>query len=310
MKNICELLKINYPIIQGGMANIANHLLAAAVSNAGGLGVIAAGGDVPEIVRKEIRLYRSLSDKPFGVNIMLMSPHAENIARLIIDEEVAVVTTGAGNPGPYIADWKAAGIVVLPVMPSVTFAIRMERAGADAIIAEGTEAGGHIGELTTMALVPQIVDAVSIPVIAAGGIADYRQVLAAFALGAKGIQAGTIFLTSEECPVHQNYKQLIIKAKDTDTIVTGRQTGAPVRVIKNKMAKKYIKLAREGATLEELEKMTLGSLRRAVIEGDLETGSFMAGQVAGLVKTIRPVEEIIKSLFEPVEGYRKSLKVL
>lgn len=310
MKNICELLKIKYPIIQGGMANIANHVLAAAVSNAGGLGVIAAGADEPEKVREEIRLCRALTDKPFGVNIMQISPYAGSLAQVVADEKVAAVTTGAGNPGPYIADWKAAGIIVIPVMPSVAFAIRMERAGADAIIVEGTEAGGHIGELTTMALVPQVADAVSIPVIAAGGVADYRQVLAAFALGARGIQAGTIFLASEECPVHLNYKQLVIKAKDTDTIVTGRQTGAPVRVIKNKMAKKYIRLAREGVTREELEQMTLGSLRRAVSEGDLETGSFMAGQVAGMVKTIRPVKEIIESLFEPVEAYRESLRIL
>lgn len=310
MKNICKLLKIDYPNIQGGMANIANHTLAAAVSNAGGLGVIAAGGNESDKVREEIRRCRSLTNKPFGVNIMLMSPHAKSIAQLVIDEKIAVVTTGAGNPGPFIVDWKSADIVVLPVVPSVAFAIRMERAGSDAVIVEGTEAGGHIGELTTMALVPQVVDAVSIPVIAAGGIADHRQVLAAFALGARGIQAGTIFLNSEECPVHQNYKHLIIKAKDTDTIVTGRQTGAPVRVIKNKMARQYIRLAKEGATLEVLEKMTLGSLKRAVTEGDIETGSFMAGQVAGMVRTNRPVKEIIESLFDPVENYKANLSVL
>ena len=310
MKNISELLKIKYPIIQGGMANIANHQLASAVSNAGGLGLIASGGDDAEKIREQILLCKALTDKPFGVNIMLMNPHTKDIAQMVIEEGVKVVTTGAGNPGIYMADWKAAGITVIPVMPSVAFAIRMERAGADAIIVEGTEAGGHIGELTTMALVPQVADAVSIPVIAAGGIADYRQVLAAFALGAKGIQAGTIFLASEECPIHQNYKQAIVDAKDTATIVTGRQTGAPVRVLKNKMAKEYIMLAKTGVSLEELEKLTLGSLRRAVNEGDLETGSFMAGQVAGMIKSVRPVKEIIESLFEPVDAYKNSLRIL
>ena len=310
MKNISELLKIKYPIIQGGMANIANHQLASAVSNAGGLGLIASGGDDAEKIREQIRLCKLLTDKPFGVNIMLMNPHTKNIAQMVIEEGVKVVTTGAGNPGIYIADWKAASITVIPVMPSVAFAIRMERAGADAIIVEGTEAGGHIGELTTMALVPQVADAVSIPVIAAGGIADYRQVLAVFALGAKGIQVGTIFLASEECPIHQNYKQFIVNAKDTATIVTGRQTGAPVRVLKNRMAKEYIMLAKTGVSLEELEKLTLGSLRRAVNEGDLETGSFMAGQVAGMIKSVRPVKEIIESLFEPVDAYKNSLRIL
>lgn len=310
MKNIGELLKIKYPIIQGGMANIANHQLASAVSNAGGLGLIASGGDNAEKVRQEIRLCKSLTDKPFGVNIMLINPHSADIAQMVIEEGVRVVTTGAGNPGTFITAWKDAGITVIPVMPSVAFAVRMERAGADAIIVEGTEAGGHIGELTTMALVPQVADAVSIPVIAAGGIADYRQVLAAFALGAKGIQAGTIFLASEECPIHQNYKQAIVDAKDTATVVTGRQTGAPVRVIKNKMAKEYIMLAKKGVSLDELEEMTLGSLRRAVRDGDLETGSFMAGQVAGMIKEVRPVREIIESLFEPIDAYKDSLKVL
>ena len=310
MKNIGELLNIKYPIIQGGMANIANHQLASAVSNAGGLGLIASGGDDADKVCKEIRLCKSLTDKPFGVNIMLINPHTADIAQMVIEEGVRVVTTGAGNPGTFIGAWKEAGITVIPVMPSVAFAVRMERAGADAIIVEGTEAGGHIGELTTMALVPQVADAVSIPVIAAGGIADYRQVLAAFALGAKGIQAGTIFLASEECPIHHNYKQIIVDAKDTATVVTGRQTGAPVRVIKNKMAKEYIMLAKKGVSLDELEKMTLGSLRRAVVDGDLETGSFMAGQVAGMINEVRPVREIIESLFEPIDAYKDSLKVL
>ena len=310
MKNISELLKIKYPIIQGGMANIANHQLASAVSNAGGLGLIASGGDDAEKIREQIHLCKALTDKPFGVNIMLMNPHTKDIAQMVIEERVKVVTTGAGNPGIYIAAWKEAGITVIPVMPSVAFAIRMERAGADAVIVEGTEAGGHIGELTTMVLVPQVADAISVPVIAAGGIADYRQVLAVFALGAKGIQVGTIFLASEECPIHQNYKQFIVNAKDTATIVTGRQTGAPVRVLKNKMAKEYSMLAKQGVSLEELEKLTLGSLRRAVNEGDLETGSFMAGQVAGMIKSVRPVKEIIESLFEPVDAYKNSLRIL
>lgn len=308
--NISALIKTRYPLIQGGMANIANHRLAAAVSQGGALGVIAAGGECPEKVSEEIRLLREITDAPFGVNIMLLSPHAPALAQLVIEEKVSVVTTGAGNPGTYLAAWKKAGIVVIPVMPSVTFARRMERAGADAVIVEGTEAGGHVGELTTMALVPQVVDAVSIPVIAAGGVADYRQVLAAFALGASGIQAGTIFLTAEECPVHERYKELVIKAKDTDTMVTGRETGAPVRVLKNKMARTYNRLSRQGVALEELERLTLGSLKKAVHDGDLEHGSFMAGQVAGMLKEIRPAARLIEDLFAPVEAYRQRLRVL
>lgn len=310
MKNICELLKIKYPLIQGGMANIATHELAAAVSNAGGLGLIASGGNDGEYVRNEIRKCRKLTNKPFGVNIMLMSPYAEEIAKVVLEEKVEVVTTGAGNPGIFIESWKKAGIKVIPVVPSVALAKRMERSGADAVIVEGTEAGGHIGELTTMALIPQVVDALNIPVIAAGGIADRRQVLAAFALGAKGIQVGTIMLASVECPIHTNYKQKIIDAKDTDTMVTGRKTGAPVRVLKNPMAREYNRLSDEGATLEELEKLTLGSLRRAVYDGDLETGSFMAGQVAGLIKEIKPVKQIIEDLFFDIENLKMEIQVL
>lgn len=310
MKNIAQLLGIQYPIIQGGMANIANHVLASAVSNAGGLGLIASGGDNAEVIREKIRLCKQLTDKPFGVNIMLMNPHVEEIAKMVCEEGVQVVTTGAGNPGRFIEMWKQANIKVIPVVPSVALAVRMEKAGADMVIAEGTESGGHIGELTTMALVPQIVDHVQIPVIAAGGVADYRQVLAAFALGAKGVQVGTILLASEECPIHDNYKQMILKARDIDTIVTGRQTGAPVRVLKNPMAREYIKLSTQGVSLEELEKLTLGSLRRAVNDGDIETGSFMAGQVAGMIKEIRPIKEIIESLFLPVEKYQQELEVL
>jgi enoyl-[acyl-carrier protein] reductase II len=310
MRNICELLQIQYPILQGGMANIANHTLAAAVSNAGGLGVIASGGDDEKTVRLKIRQCKELTSRPFGVNIMMMSPHAKAIAEMVIEEGVAVVTTGAGNPGAYIPAWKAAGIKVIPVVPSVALAVRMERAGADAVVAEGQESGGHIGELTTMAMIPQIVDAVKIPVIAAGGIADFRQVLAAFALGAKGVQCGTVFLASDEAPIHANYKQIILDAKDIDTIVTGRRTGAPVRVLKTPMAREYNRLSDSGVTLEELETMTIGSLRKAVIDGDLEHGSFMAGQVAGLIKTIRPVKQIIADLFDPIKAYLDRLEVM
>jgi len=310
MKNICELLNIKYPIIQGGMANIANHILASSVSNAGGLGLIASGGENAEVIRKEIRLCKKLTDKPFGVNIMLLSPFAGDIAKMIIEEGVKVITTGAGSPGIYIKEWKEAGITVIPVVPSVALAVRMERLGVDAVIVEGTEAGGHIGELTTMALVPQVVDAVSIPVIAAGGIADYRQVLAAFSLGAKGIQIGTLFLASKECTIHDNYKQMIINAKDTDTVVTGRFTNAPVRVLKNKMAREYLQLSAQNVDIKELEKLTLGSLRRAVIDGDVDNGSFMAGQVSGMIKEIKSVEDIIKDLFLPVKEYKEKLEIL
>jgi enoyl-[acyl-carrier protein] reductase II len=297
--DIRDLLKIKYPIIQGGMANIANYQLASAVSNAGGLGLIGCGGWDVERVREEIRKTKALTDKPFGVNIMLMSPYAEAISDLVIEENIKIVTTGAGSPGIYMKKWKEAGIKVIPVVPSVAFAVRLERSGADALIVEGTEAGGHIGETSTMVLVPQVVDAVKIPVIAAGGIADQRGLDAAFVLGAKGVQIGTVLLASEECPIHQNYKEKVVAAKDTETVVTGRQTGAPVRVLKNKMAREYLNLSKYGtASLEELEKLTLGSLRKAVFDGDLDNGSFMAGQSAGLVKSIRPVEQILKDLFD------------
>jgi enoyl-[acyl-carrier protein] reductase II len=294
-----DLLNIKYPIIQGGMANIANHQLASAVSNAGGLGLVGCGGWEPDRVREEIRKTKALTDKPFGVNIMLMSPYAEEISDIVIEEKVPVVTTGAGNPGKYLKKWKEAGIIVIPVVPSVAFAVRLERGGVDAIIVEGTEAGGHIGEISTMVLVPQVVDAVNIPVIAAGGVADHRGLDAVYALGARGVQLGTVLLASHECPIHENYKLKVIKAKDTSTVVTGRQTHAPVRVLKNQMAKEYLDLTRYGtASLEELEKLTLGSLRRAVFDGDLDRGSFMAGQSAGLVKEIRYVKDILKDIFE------------
>lgn len=297
--DIRELLKIKYPIIQGGMANIANHQLASAVSNAGGLGLIGCGGWDPEQVREEIRKTKALTDKPFGVNIMLMSPYAEAISDIVIEEGVKIVTTGAGNPGIYIKKWKEAGIIVIPVVPSVAFAKRLERSGVDALVVEGTEAGGHIGETSTMTLVPQVVDSVNIPIIAAGGIADHRGLDAAFILGAKGVQIGTVLLASDECPIHENYKQKVIQARDTGTVVTGRHTGAPVRVLKNQMAKEYLNLTKYGkATLEELEKLTLGSLRKAVFDGDINRGSFMAGQSAGLVNKIRPVKEILKDIFE------------
>ena len=310
MKTIANILKIKYPVIQGGMANIATAELAAAVSNAGGLGLIGAGGNSAQWVREEIIKLRKLTDKPFGVNIMLMSPHSAEIAELIIEMKVPVVTTGAGAPGNYIPAWKEAGIFVAPVVPSVALAVRVARQGADAVIVEGTEAGGHIGELTTMSLVPQVVDAVDIPVIAAGGIADQRGVLAAFALGASGVQIGTVLLASTECPIHENYKDKIVKAKDIDTIVTGRELRAPVRVLKNKMANEYLRLSKENVELMELEKLTLGSLRKAVYEGDLDNGSFMAGQIAGLVKEIKSVKEILSAMFDQVDQYKKEINVM
>lgn len=308
MKNIAELLNVKYPVIQGGMANIATAQLASAVSNAGGLGLIGSGGNDVNWVRDEIRKCKELTDKPFGVNIMLMSPHAKEIASMVIEEGVKVITTGAGNPGPFIASWKEAGIIVIPVVPSAGLAKRMERAGADAVVAEGMEAGGHIGKLTTMAMIPQIVDAVNIPVIAAGGIADERGVLAAFALGAKGIQIGTVLLATKECPVHENYKNLVVNAKDTDTVLTG--TDHPVRVIKNKMAVEYNNLLNNNATVLELEEKTLGSLRKAVFDGNIDEGSFMAGQISGLVKEIKSVKDVITSLFDNVDKYKESINVL
>ena len=310
MKNITELLGTKYPLIQGGMANIANHILVSAVSNAGGLGLIGSGGNDAEWVRNEIRKCKELTDKPFGVNIMLMSPHAGDIAKVVAEEKVKVVTTGAGNPGLFIKEWKEAGIVVIPVVASVALAKRMERSGVDAVVAEGMESGGHIGELTTMALIPQVVDSVKIPVIAAGGIADRRQVLASFALGAKGVQVGTIFLASEECPIHINYKNKIIEASDISTMVTGREKNAPVRVLKSKMAREYVELAKSAENREELEKMTLGSLRRAVIDGDLDRGSFMAGQVAGMINAIKPVKQIVEDLFLDINKCKNNLEIL
>ena len=297
MKKLNEILGTEFPFIQGGMANIATGEFAAACSNAGALGMIATGGWDGDRLRQEIRRAKELTDKPFGVNLMLMSPYADDIARIILEEGVKVVTTGAGNPGKYIPAWKEAGIKVMPVVAAAVLAKRLVRIGADAIIAEGTESGGHVGEMTTMALVPQVIDAVDVPVIAAGGIADGRQVAAAFALGACGIQVGTCLLASVECPIHENYKQAILKAKDSDTTVTGRSIGGPVRVLKNKMARQYLALEKKGGSLVELERHTLGGLRRAVFDGDMENGSVMAGQVAGMLHEIRPVREIFEELY-------------
>ena len=292
---ITELLGVQYPLLQGGMAWIADSQLAAAVSNAGGVGLIAGGAAPVDYIREQVRKAKELTDKPFGVNIMLMSPNAADLAQLVIDEQVPLVTTGAGSPGRYIPAWKEAGIKVIPVIPTVALAKRMEQAGADAVIAEGTESGGHIGEITTMCLVPQVVDAVQIPVIAAGGIADGRGMAAAFMLGARGIQMGTIFAASKESVIHENYKNSILKAKDIDSRVTGRSTGHPIRVLRNDMARKYLEMEKEGAPFEELEKMTLGSLRRAVQDGDAKNGSLMAGQIAGMIKEERSCEDIIKT---------------
>lgn len=299
--DITELLNIKYPVIQGGMAWVAEYHLATAVSNAGGLGLIAAANAPAEWVREQIREAKKLTDKPFGVNIMLMSPEADEVAKVVVEEGVQVVTTGAGNPEKYMDMWKAAGIKVIPVVASVAMAKRMEKLGADAVVAEGTEAGGHIGETTTMVLVPQIADAVSIPVIAAGGIADGRGMAAAFMLGAKGVQIGTHFVVTKECIVHQNYKDSILKAKDIDTRVTGRSTGHPVRALRNNLTREYLKLEEEGASFEELEALSIGGLRKAVVDGDVKMGSLMAGQSAGLVKEECTCEEFMNKLIEKAE---------
>ncbi|WP_408071848.1 DUF561 domain-containing protein [Butyrivibrio sp. JL13D10] len=296
MKKINEILGTKYPIIQGGMANIATGSFAADCSNAGALGLIGVGGMTPDMLREEIRICKSKTDKPFGVNIMLMNPAADEFADIVVEAGVKVVTTGAGNPAKYMEKWKAAGITVIPVVAAPILAKALEKSGADMIIAEGCESGGHVGEMTTMTLVPQTVDTVSVPVIAAGGIADSRQVKAAFALGASGIQVGTCLLASKECPIHENYKKAVLKAKGTDAIVTGRIGGTPVRVLKNKMTREYIKQEKAGADVMELEKFTLGSLRRAVFEGDTDTGSLMAGQTCGQLKEIKPVKEIFEEL--------------
>ena len=295
---IIELLGIEYPIIQGGMAWVAEHHLAAAVSEAGGLGIIGAASAPAEVVREEIRKARQLTDKPVGVNIMLMNPNAPEVAKVVLEEGVKVVTTGAGNPAKFMKDFKEAGVKVIPVVASVAMAKMMERCGADAVVAEGTESGGHIGSATTMCLVPQVVDAVQIPVIAAGGIGDGRGFAAAFMLGAEAVQMGTRFVVARESIVHQNYKEKVIKAKDIDSEVTGMSTGHPVRQIRNQMSREYLRLEKEGAGLEELEHLTLGSLRKAVIDGDTVNGTLMAGQIAGLVKKEQTCKEMIDEIMQ------------
>ena len=305
---INELLGTEFPIIQGGMANIATGAFAAAVSNAGALGLIGSGGMDAETLRKEIRTAKASTGKPFGVNLMLMNPHIDELAKVVVEEGVKVVTTGAGNPGKYVPAWKEAGIKVFPVVAAPILAKRLERYEVDGFIAEGTESGGHVGEMTPMALVPQAVDAVSAPVIAAGGIADGRQMAAAYALGACGVQVGTCLLVSEECPIHPNYKQALLKAGANDTVVTGRTTGAPVRVLKNKMARQYLEMEKENMPLAEREKLTLGSLRRAVFDGDLDSGSFMSGQVAGMLHEVKPLRKIFEEMMAGCEATLKGLE--
>lgn len=302
---ITELLGVEYPIIQGGMAWVAEHHLAAAVSEAGGLGLIGGANAPGEVVRDEIRKARKLTDKPFGVNVMLMSPYADDVAKVIVEEGIQVVTTGAGNPEKYMDIWKAAGVKVIPVVASVALARRMERHGADAVVAEGCESGGHIGEQTTMTLVPQVADAVEIPVIAAGGIGDGRGIAAAFMLGAEAVQIGTRFVVSKEAVVHENYKQRIIKAKDIDSAVTGRSHGHPIRCLRNEMTREYVKMEAEGKSFEELEYMTLGALRRAVQEGDVAKGTVMAGQIAGLITKEQTCKEMVEEMMAQAKKLMK-----
>lgn len=299
---ITDIFNIEYPIFQGGMAWVAEHNLAAAVSEAGGLGIIGAGGAPAAFVREQIQKVKAATDKPFGVNVMLMNPEADEIAQIIVEEQVKVVTTGAGNPAKYMEQWKAAGVKVVPVVASVAMARIMERGGADAIIAEGMESGGHIGSATTMTLVPQVVDAVAIPVVAAGGIADGRGFAAAFMLGAEGVQIGTRFVVATESIVHENYKAMLIKAKDIDSTITGMSHGHPIRSIRNKMTREYLRLEKEGTDFMELEKLTLGGLRKAVMEGDVVNGSVMAGQIAGLIKKEQPCKEIITEIMQEAQN--------
>ena len=298
---ITKLLGIQYPVIQGGMAWVAEHNLAAAVSNAGGLGIIGAASAPPEIVRQEIRKCKELTDKPFGVNVMLLNPNAEEVAKIVVEEGVRVVTTGAGNPSKYMELWKNAGVKVIPVVASVAMAKLMERAGADAVVAEGMESGGHIGSATTMTLVPQVADAVQIPVIAAGGIGDGRGLAAALLLGAAAVQMGTRFVVASESIAHDNYKQKIIKAKDIDSEITGASTGHPIRSLRNKMTREYLKLEQSGADFMELEKLTLGSLRKAVMDGDVEYGTVMAGQIAGMVSKVQPCKDMIEEIVQEAD---------
>ena len=298
---VTELLGIEYPIIQGGMAWVAEYHLAAAVSAAGGLGLIGAASAPADWVRQQVREVKKLTDKPFGVNIMLMSPYADEIAQVIVEEKVPVVTTGAGNPEKYMKMWKEAGVKIIPVIASVAHAKRMERCGADAVVAEGCESGGHIGQNTTMCLVPQVVDAVSVPVIAAGGIADGRGVAAAFMLGAEGVQVGTRFLATTECQINENYKNLVLKAKDTDNAVTGVFSGSPCRGVKTKFTKKLLELEKKAAPPEDFEALTVGSLRKAVVDGNVEEGSFLCGLIAGMVHDVKPCAEVIQEMMGQAE---------
>lgn len=298
MKDLCELLNIKYPIIQGGMAWVATAELAAGVSNAGGLGIIAAGNAPKEVIKDQIKKCRELTDKPFGVNVMLLSPFVEEIMDLIVEERVEVITTGAGNPAKYIERLKEVNTKIIPVVPTIALAKRMEKHGADAVIVEGTEAGGHIGELTTMVLTPQVVDNVNIPVIAAGGIADGKGLAAALCLGASGVQIGTRFICSDECIAHENYKNLILKSRDRDAIVTGRSTGHPVRTLKNKLAKDILNMEKEGANPLDIDQKGVGSLRMAVVNGDVDNGSFMAGQIASYINDVKPCKQIIEDIME------------
>ncbi|SDZ02098.1 enoyl-[acyl-carrier protein] reductase II [Proteiniborus ethanoligenes] len=304
---LCDLLNIEYPIIQGGMAWVATSELAAAVSNAGGLGIIGCGNAPREVIEAEIANIKKLTDKPFGVNIMLLSPYAEDIIEFLYEEKVPVVTTGAGNPGKYINKFKEIGTKVIPVVPSVALAKRMEKIGADAVVVEGTEAGGHIGELTTMSLIPQVADEVTIPVIAAGGIADGRGFIAALSLGAKGVQIGTRFICTVECKVHENYKQAIIKSSDRDAVATGRTTGHPVRALKNAFTKKLAQLEKQNTDIETIENFGVGMLRKAVIEGDIVNGSVMAGQISGLIKDIKTCKAVIEDIMLEAEAIRRNI---
>lgn len=306
---ITKLLGIKYPVFQGGMAQIARHELASAVSNAGGLGIIASGGMSIEQIREEIINCKKHTDKPFAVNLMLMMHNIDEIIDVVIEEGVGIVTTGAGTPRKYMPKLKEAGIKVIPVIPSVKAAKKMEELGCDAVVVEGMEAGGHVGESTTMALLPQVTSAVNIPVIAAGGIADGRGVAAAYCLGASGVQMGTVFLATEECPISDNYKNIILEAVDTSTTLTGTKFGAPVRGIKNELTKRYHELEEKSSTLMELEELTLGSLRRAAYEGDVENGSIMSGQIAGLVNEIRPVKDVIEGIFEEAQKVLEETKI-
>ncbi|HQL35327.1 MAG TPA: enoyl-[acyl-carrier-protein] reductase FabK [Bacillota bacterium] len=308
--SICEILGIKYPILQGGMAWVATAELAAAVSNAGGLGIIGAGNAPGSYVRDEISKVKKLTDKPFGVNVMLLSPFVDEVIDIVYEEKVPVITTGAGNPGKYIARFKKIGTKVIPVVPAVALAKKMEQEGVDAVIAEGTESGGHVGELTTMALVPQVIDAVKIPVIAAGGIADGRGLVSALALGAQGIQMGTVFVCAAECTAHENYKKAIIKAGDRGTVVTGKATGHPVRILKNKLAREFEKLEKASAAAEEYEKLGVGRLRAAVVDGDADHGSVMSGQIAGLIKEIKPAKDIIEGIMNEANEVINSISAL